>query len=149
LWALKSEPTDHRRDEPAPMHVRPVIAIPASPPPQPPAIVPDQQEPPTLTAREGEVLEMFAKGLSVTDIAGAWGLSYQCASTYRSRLLRKLRLTSTAGLIRYAIQHQADRLLPVPARPPMIMPPVVSPMMPAPMPITYRSRSVEREEWPG
>jgi len=95
------------------------------------------------------VLEMFAKGLSVTDIAGAWGLSYQCASTYRSRLLRKLRLTSTAGLIRYAIQHQADRLLPVPARPPMIMPPVVSPMMPAPMPITYRSRSVEREEWPG
>jgi len=128
--------------------VRPVIAIPASPPPQPPAIVPDQQEPPTLTAREGEVLELFAKGLSVTDIAGAWGLSYQCISTYRSRLLRKLHLTSTAGLIAYAIEHQADKPVPIPP-PPVIAPPVVVPMMPVPMPIAHRSHRVEREEWPG
>ena len=132
--------------------MRPVIAIPASPPPQPPAIVPDQQEPPTLTAREGEVLELFAKGLSVTDIAGAWGLSYQCISTYRSRLLRKLHLTSTAGLIAYAIEHQIDRPLLVSVQPtplPVLAPAVVSPMSPAPMPIAYRSHRMEREEWPG
>jgi hypothetical protein len=64
----------------------------------------------------------------------------------------KLRLTNTTVLLRYAMAHQADLPLPVsvqPTHPPVLAPPVVSPMMPAPMPIAYRSHSVEREEWPG
>jgi hypothetical protein len=36
-----------------------------------------------------------------------------------------------------------------PTPPPVIAPAIVSPMMPAAMPIAYRAQCVEREEWPG
>jgi len=61
LCALKQEPAGNR-DEPAPLHRRPVIPIPASPPPPSPVLVPpvaevsDEKDPPILSAREGEVL---------------------------------------------------------------------------------------------
>ena len=41
----------------------------------------------------------------------------EAINTYRARLLRKLHLTSTAGLIRYAIEHQVDMTMPIPAQP--------------------------------
>jgi DNA-binding NarL/FixJ family response regulator len=56
-----------------------------------------------LSARELEVLELFAEGKKVVQIAAELSLSPKTVSTYRERLLEKLKLHTTADLIRYAI----------------------------------------------
>jgi DNA-binding NarL/FixJ family response regulator len=58
-----------------------------------------------LSKREKEVLIMIASGKSITDIAEAIYLSAKTVSTYRKRILEKLNLKTTAGLIRYAIEN--------------------------------------------
>jgi hypothetical protein len=94
----------------------------------------------------------FVDGRSIKDIGARLGISYKTVQTDRARLMRKLHLTNTTDLIRYAITNEADKTMPDPAQPtppPVIAPAVVVPMLSAPVPITYRSPSVEREEWPG
>ena len=56
-----------------------------------------------LSARELEVLGLLAIGKSVALIAVELSLSPKTISTYRARLLDKLKLSTTADLIRYAI----------------------------------------------
>lgn len=56
-----------------------------------------------LSARELEVLGLLATGKSVARIAVELSLSPKTISTYRARLLYKLKLSTTADLIRYAI----------------------------------------------
>ena len=56
-----------------------------------------------LSARELEVLGLLATGKSVAQIAVELSLSPKTISTYRGRLLDKLKLSTTADLIRYAI----------------------------------------------
>jgi two-component system, NarL family, invasion response regulator UvrY len=56
-----------------------------------------------LSARELEVLNLMAKGKTVVQISSELSLSSKTISTYRSRLLEKLNLKSTAELIRYAL----------------------------------------------
>jgi DNA-binding NarL/FixJ family response regulator len=56
-----------------------------------------------LSARELEVLSLFAAGKTVVQIASGLYLSPKTISTYRKRLLVKLKLNTTADLIRYAI----------------------------------------------
>ena len=56
-----------------------------------------------LSARELEVLALFAAGKTVVQIANELYLSPKTISTYRKRLLIKLNLHTTADLIRYAI----------------------------------------------
>lgn len=58
-----------------------------------------------LSDREIEVLLRLAKGESVSAIADQLSLSVKTISTYRSRVLEKLGLASTADLVRYAIDH--------------------------------------------
>ncbi|MGH7506946.1 MAG: response regulator [Longimicrobiales bacterium] len=58
-----------------------------------------------LSERELQVLRMLASGRSVKRIAASLGLSPKTVSTYRSRMLEKLQLRSTADLIRYALSH--------------------------------------------
>lgn len=58
-----------------------------------------------LSARERQVLQMIAEGLSVVDIAGMLSLSRKTVETYRERMMEKLGLRDVAGLIRFAIQH--------------------------------------------
>lgn len=58
-----------------------------------------------LSDRELEVLRLLGQGKSVKEIAAALNLSSKTVSTYRTRLLEKLELTSTAELIRYAVEH--------------------------------------------
>ena len=60
----------------------------------------------SLSDRELEVLEHLGSGKTVTDIADSLALSVKTVSTYRSRLLEKLRLKTTADLIRYAFEHR-------------------------------------------
>lgn len=58
-----------------------------------------------LSEREFEVLVLLAQGKSVKHIAQSLSLSIKTVSTYRARLLDKLQLTTTAELIRYALDH--------------------------------------------
>lgn len=58
-----------------------------------------------LSHREYEVFELLATGRSVTEIADKLALSASTVSTYRTRILEKLELHSTAEIIRYAAHH--------------------------------------------
>jgi DNA-binding CsgD family transcriptional regulator/integrase len=109
----------------------------------------DERKSPPLSGREREVLAWLSHGHSCKDIAARLGISIKTVSTYRTRLLDKLHLMKTTDLVRYAIAHEADTITPVPAQSPVITAPVVSPMMPAPMPIVHSSHRYEREDWPG
>jgi two-component system, NarL family, invasion response regulator UvrY len=59
-----------------------------------------------LSAREVEVLQLFSEGKKVVQIAAELSLSPKTVSTYRERLLEKLKLHTTADLIRYAIMER-------------------------------------------
>ncbi len=61
--------------------------------------------PSTLSEREREVLVRIAQGQSIKQVAQSLTLSAKTVSTYRGRLLDKLQLTTTAELIRYALDH--------------------------------------------
>lgn len=58
-----------------------------------------------LSNREYQVLALLGAGKSVKEIAGSTRLSSKTVSTYRTRLLQKLNLKTTADLIRYALEH--------------------------------------------
>jgi len=60
----------------------------------------------TLSARELEVLTHFAAGKTVVQVAEELSLSPKTISTYRTRLLEKLKLQTTADLIRYSILEE-------------------------------------------
>lgn len=60
----------------------------------------------TLSDREYQVLRMIASGKTVNNIATELALSVKTVSTYRSRILTKLRMKTTAELIRYAIEKR-------------------------------------------
>lgn len=62
-----------------------------------------------LSNREFEVMRMLAIGMSTTDIADKLSLSVKTVSTYRTRVLEKLQLTTNFELIRYAIDHDIER----------------------------------------
>jgi DNA-binding NarL/FixJ family response regulator len=61
--------------------------------------------PPALSDREFQVLQMVARGHSIKSIAAKLDLSAKTVSTYRARILEKLRLQTTAELIRYALEQ--------------------------------------------
>lgn len=59
----------------------------------------------TLSDREFDVLRYTAMGKPVKQIAQELGLSPKTVSTYRRRILDKLKLGSQAEAIRYAVSH--------------------------------------------
>jgi DNA-binding NarL/FixJ family response regulator len=62
-----------------------------------------------LSPREFDVLVMIGAGKAVGQIAGELHLSGTTVSTYRARILEKMKMTTTAELIRYAVRsHLAD-----------------------------------------
>jgi DNA-binding NarL/FixJ family response regulator len=58
-----------------------------------------------LSNREYQVLSLFGSGVSFKQIAGELRVSPKTVSTYRGRILDKLKLKSNADIIRYAIEH--------------------------------------------
>ena len=58
-----------------------------------------------LSDREFEVMRGIASGESVSEIAERIHLSVKTVSTYRTRLLEKMGMTTNAELTRYAIQN--------------------------------------------
>jgi two-component system invasion response regulator UvrY len=60
----------------------------------------------SLSDREYRVMWMLASGKSITHIAEELFLSPNTISTYRIRILKKLKLEHNADLVRYAIKHR-------------------------------------------
>ena len=58
-----------------------------------------------LSQREVQVLRMIASGNTLTEIAKALSLNVKTISTYRARVLDKLKLTTNSDLIDYALRH--------------------------------------------
>jgi DNA-binding NarL/FixJ family response regulator len=59
-----------------------------------------------LSNREFQVLRLIASGKTVSEIAQELSLSVKTISTYRARVLQKLRLKNTAELVRYATDNE-------------------------------------------
>jgi two-component system, NarL family, invasion response regulator UvrY len=59
-----------------------------------------------LSDREYEVLCFIGSGKTVGEIAVSTNLSVTTISTYRARILEKMRMKTNAELTRYAIQHR-------------------------------------------
>lgn len=58
-----------------------------------------------LSTREFELLRILGSGLGIKEAALHLKISVSTASTYRSRVMKKLNLTSTSELIRFAIEQ--------------------------------------------
>jgi two-component system invasion response regulator UvrY len=59
-----------------------------------------------LSDREYQVLRMIGQGRTVSEIAAELSLSVKTVSTYRSRILDKMEMRTSAELMRYAIAHR-------------------------------------------
>lgn len=57
-----------------------------------------------LSERETQVLRKLASGMSIADIASQLCVSANTVSTYKHRLMQKLRVANNAELLRYALQ---------------------------------------------
>jgi DNA-binding NarL/FixJ family response regulator len=60
----------------------------------------------SLSEREFQILRMIARGLSINDIADTLTISSKTVSTHKSRLMEKMGFSSTADLVRYAVEHR-------------------------------------------
>ena len=60
----------------------------------------------TLSDREYQVMCLIASGKTVTEIADQLALSVKTVSTYRSRILEKMKMKTNAELTHYAIEHK-------------------------------------------
>jgi DNA-binding NarL/FixJ family response regulator len=58
-----------------------------------------------LTPREREIVALIGSGLQVKQVAAELGISISSVNTYRTRIFRKMSLSSNAALIRYALRH--------------------------------------------
>lgn len=58
-----------------------------------------------LSSREREVLQLIAEGKTTKVIAGLLGVSVKTVESHRTRLMEKLDIRQTAGLVRYAIRR--------------------------------------------
>lgn len=59
----------------------------------------------SLSDREFQILRSLASGKTLTEISNELSLSVKTISTYRARILAKLKLKNTAEIIRYGLQH--------------------------------------------
>lgn len=58
-----------------------------------------------LTPRERQVLQLVAEGKTSKEIAEVLAIGTKSAESYRGRIMQKLEIHHTAGLVRYAIRH--------------------------------------------
>jgi two-component system, NarL family, invasion response regulator UvrY len=70
----------------------------------PPARLPHEQ----LTERESQVLHLLGRGRALKQIAAELDISISSVNTYRTRILDKMQLGTSADLIRYAVKHGLD-----------------------------------------
>ena len=61
--------------------------------------------PDPLSPREREVLQLIAEGKTTKEVAGLLGISFKTAESHRMRIMRKVDVHETAGLVRYAVRR--------------------------------------------
>ena len=61
--------------------------------------------PDPLNPREREVLQLVAEGKTTKEVAKHLGISVKTAESHRTRIMDKLNIHETAGLVRYAIRN--------------------------------------------
>lgn len=66
---------------------------------------PPQPRGPALTAREREVLQLLAEGVTTKETAARLHVSAKTVETHRRRIMQKLRIDGIAGLTKYAIRE--------------------------------------------
>ena len=62
--------------------------------------------PVTLSAREREIVQLVAEGLSSKEVASKLFLSVKTIEAHRSNVMKKLRLHSVSDLVRYAVRNK-------------------------------------------
>lgn len=62
-------------------------------------------DPPGLSDRERQVLQLVAEGKTTKEIATILGISVKTGESHRTKIMEKLEIHDTAGLVRYAIRH--------------------------------------------
>ena len=67
--------------------------------------LPKGEAPPTLTAREMEVLQLIVHGKSNKEIAVVLGVSANTIAVHRANLMQTLGIHNTAELVVYAIRN--------------------------------------------
>ncbi len=65
----------------------------------------DQLRSDPLSPREREVLQLIAEGKTMKEVGVILSVSVKTAETHRMRIMGKLEIRETAGLVRYAIRH--------------------------------------------
>lgn len=63
-----------------------------------------------LSAREMEVLRLFAEGLKARDIAEKLEISKRTVEVHKAKIFKKLGIHNTAELIRYAVKHNLIKI---------------------------------------
>lgn len=58
-----------------------------------------------LSEREFEIMLKLANGKCMTEIADIYFISYKTVSTYRSRIMQKMNMTSNSDLIKYCYEN--------------------------------------------
>ena len=64
------------------------------------------RSPSILTPREREIVQLIAEGHSNKQIASILNLSSKTVETHRAAVMRKLKLSSAAELVRYAVRNK-------------------------------------------
>ena len=64
-----------------------------------------QPRQPKLSPRERQILQFVAEGRSSANIGELLGLATSTVDTYRSRIMQKLEINNSVGLIKFAIKH--------------------------------------------
>ena len=59
-----------------------------------------------LTPRERQIIQLIAEGHTNKQIANLLNLSLKTVETHRAAVMRKLNLSSSAELVRYAIRNK-------------------------------------------
>lgn len=59
---------------------------------------------PGLSDRERQVLQLVAEGRSTKEVANILGISARTAESHRVKIMEKLNIHDTAGLVRYAVR---------------------------------------------
>lgn len=59
-----------------------------------------------LSSREYEIMRLIVQGVRLTEIGKQFFLSVKTVSTYRSRILKKIGVTTNAELVQYALRHK-------------------------------------------
>ena len=70
----------------------------------------DDSRPHPLSFRERQVLQLLAEGKKTREVATLLGLNVKTAESHRTRIMKKLDLKETAGLVRYALREGVTQL---------------------------------------